>query len=252
MYAAGVFLLFCGLLLCISITWAAVGFVAMGFGLICLRVAGDRPTIELEGALVQPVHPDSSPGHLATLSNPGDEVGHEQRWRVLLESDPDLANVATILSRFGSRYVDQLARVYIVFDRKELLPGILEMIVSVARRDAEFSETAELSRQTGSFVDLPEAAIDAFPDVGPPSSLLTACTDDAAERGTTPFHEHTGAHGNHTSEIDEIPAAFPALDFDDQDNLKELFYKLASFEGDGGPFATLRERADRQGSIPKD
>jgi hypothetical protein len=39
MRIAGAFLLLGGLLLCISIIWAAVGFLMMGFGLICLLIA---------------------------------------------------------------------------------------------------------------------------------------------------------------------------------------------------------------------
>jgi hypothetical protein len=42
MRIAGTFLLLGGLLLCISIIWAAVGFLMMGFGLICLLVAERR------------------------------------------------------------------------------------------------------------------------------------------------------------------------------------------------------------------
>jgi len=42
MRIAGTFLLLGGLLLCISIIWAAVGFMMMGFGLICLLIAERR------------------------------------------------------------------------------------------------------------------------------------------------------------------------------------------------------------------
>jgi hypothetical protein len=42
MRIAGTFLLLGGLLLCISIIWAAVGFLMMGFGLICLLIAERR------------------------------------------------------------------------------------------------------------------------------------------------------------------------------------------------------------------
>jgi hypothetical protein len=42
MRIAGTFLLLGGLLLCISIVWAAVGFVMMGLGLICLLIAERR------------------------------------------------------------------------------------------------------------------------------------------------------------------------------------------------------------------
>jgi hypothetical protein len=42
MRIAGTFLLLGGLLLCISIVWAPVGFMMMGFGLICLLIAERR------------------------------------------------------------------------------------------------------------------------------------------------------------------------------------------------------------------
>jgi hypothetical protein len=42
MRIAGAFLLVGGFLLCISIVWAAVGFMMMGFGLICLLIAERR------------------------------------------------------------------------------------------------------------------------------------------------------------------------------------------------------------------
>jgi len=42
MRIAGAFLLVSGFLLCVSIVWAAVGFLMMGFGLICLLIAERR------------------------------------------------------------------------------------------------------------------------------------------------------------------------------------------------------------------
>jgi hypothetical protein len=42
MRIAGAFLLVGGFLLCVSIVWAAVGFLMMGFGLICLLIAEQR------------------------------------------------------------------------------------------------------------------------------------------------------------------------------------------------------------------
>ena len=42
MCVAGTFLLIAGLLFCVSIVWAAVGFLMMGFGLICLLIAERR------------------------------------------------------------------------------------------------------------------------------------------------------------------------------------------------------------------
>jgi hypothetical protein len=53
MRIAGAFLLLGGFLLCISIVWAAVGFLMMGFGLICLLIAERRK--KLSKALPDPL-----------------------------------------------------------------------------------------------------------------------------------------------------------------------------------------------------
>lgn len=44
MWIAGTFLLVAGFLLCVSIAWAALGFLMMGLGLICLLIAERRKT----------------------------------------------------------------------------------------------------------------------------------------------------------------------------------------------------------------
>jgi hypothetical protein len=44
MRLVGAVLLIAGFGLCISIVWAAIGFIAMAFGLICLLIAEEKPT----------------------------------------------------------------------------------------------------------------------------------------------------------------------------------------------------------------
>ena len=55
---AGFTLLFLGFLLCVSIEWAAIGFLAMGFGLICLLIVDERQKlskIRIDKVAAQPV-----------------------------------------------------------------------------------------------------------------------------------------------------------------------------------------------------
>src|SRR6267142_3701003 len=146
---AGFTLLFLGFLLCVSIEWAAIGFLAMGFGLICLLIVDERQKlskIRIDKVAAQPV-PSEPVGLLdpATSTESVDDQRNNllkmDRWKSLVESDPDLARVATILSRYGPKYVDQLARVYVVFDNKAFLPIILNMIITSANQNARTSLT---------------------------------------------------------------------------------------------------------------
>ena len=57
MRLTGATLLVIGFLLCVSIAWAAIGFFAMGFGLIFLLIAEERKkmsALHLESAAIQP------------------------------------------------------------------------------------------------------------------------------------------------------------------------------------------------------
>ncbi|WP_375311199.1 hypothetical protein WHZ77_29660 [Bradyrhizobium sp. A5] len=249
MNIAGALLLIFGFFLCISIAWATIGFVAMGLGLILLQVVAKRPPIELEEKLVQPNLPDVSPDELAIPSNLASGIEHKEGWELLLKSDSELASVAAVLSRFGSQYVDQLARVYMAINRRELLPAILELIVSAARHDAIQSEAAKLPTQVIIFADNAEATTLVSPAARPPSSLLTGGSYDAAEDGIMPSRAFEEVWDGHKTATGEIATAFPALDFDDQNNLKELFEKLASIEDNDNPFATPRDRSGDQDII---
>jgi hypothetical protein len=251
MYIAGALLLISGFFLCVSIAWATIGFVAMGVGLIFLQVAAKRPPIELEERSVQPDLLDVSPNELAIPSNLASGIEHEEGWELLLKSDSELESVAAVLSRFGSQYVDQLARVYMAINRRELLPAILELIVSAARHDAKQSEAAKLPRQIIIFEDKAEAATPVSPAARLPSSLLTGGSYDAAEDGIMQSRAFEEVWDGHKAAIGEIATAFPAIDFDDQNNLKELFEKLASIEDNDTPFATPRDRPSSQDIIRK-
>lgn len=251
MNVAGALLLIFGFFLCVSIAWATIGFVAMGLGLILLQVAAKRPPIELEEKSVQPNLLDVSPNELAIPSNLASGIEHKEGWELLLKSDSELASVATVLGRFGSQYVDQLARVYMAINRRELLPAILELILSAARLDAKQSEAAKLPGQVIICADNAEATTPVSPAARLPSSLLTGGSCDAAEDGIMPSRVFEEVWDGHKTAIGEIATTSPVLDFDDQNNLKELFERLASIEDNDNPFATPRDRPGGQDIIRK-
>src|SRR5215467_5834681 len=126
MYASGFTLLLIGFLLCLSIAWVPIGFFAMSFGLICLLVAEKRSK-RSKLRLQQSARPTKQP-RPPTPTGPAADTevrqgfAHERdTWRLLVDNDPELASVERVLSQYGPRFVDQLARVYLVFDNKAFL-----------------------------------------------------------------------------------------------------------------------------------
>jgi hypothetical protein len=145
MRIAGSALLVIGILLCVSIAWAAIGFIAMGFGLILLLIAEERKksVLYLQKIAAQPDPLEAPQPVRAPILPVIEEVRRDENpteldeeWRLLVESDQDLSRVATVLRRFGPKYVDQLARAYLAFNDKAFLPIILNMIIASARKDA--------------------------------------------------------------------------------------------------------------------
>ena len=143
-----------GFLLCVSIAWAAVGFFAMGFGLIFLLIAEERKkasALRPESSKIEPSTTGPPQPITATTStaNIRQEVALREmgkwsemdKWSCLVANDEDLSRIVKILEPFGQKYVDQLAGAYIVFDDKTYLPTILDLIVASARKDAGLSAT---------------------------------------------------------------------------------------------------------------
>src|SRR5262245_36897952 len=127
MRIAGSTLLVIGFLLCVSIAWAAIGFIAMGFGLILLLIVEERKrsVLHLERIAAQPDPLEAQQPVRAPICSVIEEVRRDENpteldeeWRLLVESDQDLSRVATVLRRFGPRYGDQLARAYLAFNDK--------------------------------------------------------------------------------------------------------------------------------------
>src|SRR6202011_3131451 len=80
MRIAGWLLLLVGSLLCVSIVWAAIGFLMMGFGLICLLIAEQgrkraTPAAELPTTATEPRFPQAEDRPApAPLPKPTDTV----------------------------------------------------------------------------------------------------------------------------------------------------------------------------------
>jgi hypothetical protein len=156
MRLAGATLLVIGFLLCVSIAWAAIGFFAMGFGLIFLLIADERMlALNLESAgsrngLASP----SSQRMAPPVPSARGEVCRDKapcesdKWRSLVESDQDLARVVEILTPFGQKYVDQLAGAYLAFENKAFLPAILNLLKASARQDTNLQAAGEMPPAT--------------------------------------------------------------------------------------------------------
>jgi hypothetical protein len=151
---AGATFLVIGFLLCVSIAWAAIGFFAMGFGLIFFLIADERKkrlVLHLERVAIQRAPIDSSqpialPPIISECRGRQDGAPCERdEWRSLVESDQELLRVVKSLEPFGQKYLDQLAGAYVAFNNRAFLPLILNMIIASARQDAGLGPVGEMN-----------------------------------------------------------------------------------------------------------
>ncbi|GEC59019.1 hypothetical protein ABIF38_001029 [Bradyrhizobium japonicum] len=157
MRLTGWVLLLIGGLLCATISWAALGFLLMGVGLIALQVAerGRRPADAavpaaasgftpphlsdgLQPPTLDPVAgqnsgPQRPPRRVAWPDKNNDAPYDREAWRRLVESDPDLAQIANVLADYGPQYVDELAGSYLAAPDKGRLAAIVDGIIARAR-----------------------------------------------------------------------------------------------------------------------
>ena len=145
----GWILLVAGFFLCVSIVWAAVGFLLMGVGLILLLVAEQnrrraRSANALSGERsdVRQAEPAVVPKAASVLTNDatrrtslGAPSYDEAAWRRLVQNDSDLLRVTLILAEYGQRYVDELAEGYLAATDKTRVPAIIEGIITTANRN---------------------------------------------------------------------------------------------------------------------
>jgi len=150
----GWLLLLCGLLLCVSVLWAAPGFVCMGLGLIFLQIAeqkrrsaksaaspydqselwaGQAPIPEAASAINAPETDEDAGAGRENVTGPYSY--NRQEWCELLRSDADILRLAKVLESYGQKYVDEFAAAYLAVNDKDYLPMILQRIVASARRD---------------------------------------------------------------------------------------------------------------------
>ncbi|MCC8965013.1 hypothetical protein H8A95_22530, partial [Bradyrhizobium sp. Pear76] len=150
MRLTGWVLLLIGGLLCATISWAALGFLLMGIGLISLQVA-ERRRRQTDGtsgftpprlsAGLQPptldpgqdTGPQHQPRRVAWPDKKTDAPYDRETWRRLVESDPDLAQLAKVLADYGPQYVDELAASYLAAPDKSRLGAIVDGIIARAR-----------------------------------------------------------------------------------------------------------------------
>ena len=216
---AGWILLVVGLVLCLSVVWAPLGLLMMGVGLVSLQVAEQKqrkartavasanagadkpmeesaiprpkePRVFREPAPI-PVAPSGVP-ELAELRAPTYGYDREE-WRRLVESDPDLAQLASVLGDYGQQYVDAFARNYLPAPNKSRIAGIVDGIIAKARSSHSARTTAPSER------DRPPAAPAREPKVARPRSdpgdarlappAPTAATEPSAETETLPAAE---------------------------------------------------------------
>ena len=151
----GWLLLVSGLLLCVSILWAAPGFFCMGLGLIFLQIAerkkrkaksaawsSDQSEPQAEQAQIPEstravVPPETEEDAGAGRESVTGPYSYDRReWRALLSSDADISRLAKVLESYGQKYVDEFAAAYLALNDKDYLPAILRKIVASASRDS--------------------------------------------------------------------------------------------------------------------
>src|SRR5882672_7682567 len=132
-----------GFFLCVSVVWAAPGFLLMGLGLISLQVAehnrrrannlttfsgerSDTPPREHKVASGRAQGPDKDAPRRARSGGPSYD---RQTWRRLVESDADLLQLTSVLADYGQQYTDELAKDYLAVVDKKRLPGIADSII---------------------------------------------------------------------------------------------------------------------------
>ncbi|WP_130229468.1 hypothetical protein [Bradyrhizobium sp. Leo121] len=168
MRIAGWVLLLTGFVLCLTVAWAALGFLLMGIGLVSLQVAErkrrksektesaaldarPKPAIALAevppaNAETVPITPEPPPLPAPQTTSSADASAYDKEvWRRLVESDPDLARLAAVLSDYGQHYVDEFANSYLAQPDKGRLGAIVnEIIAKAARKESTPAASPEV------------------------------------------------------------------------------------------------------------
>lgn len=156
-------------MLCVSVAWAALGFMLMAIGLISLQIAekkrkraqntavggeavdtlpGATPVIHPAQAVAGPQIAPAPAGWAPRYASLGTSYDKEA-WRRLVESDPELQQLASVLARYGQQYVDQFATSYLAAPEKSRVATIVDEIIAKARSidQTPMAATSEHDRQ---------------------------------------------------------------------------------------------------------
>ncbi|MGY3619112.1 hypothetical protein [Bradyrhizobium sp. USDA 10063] len=153
MRIAGWVLLLAGFVLCLSVAWAALGFLLMGIGLVSLQVderkrrkaekaaavagldAHPEPAAARAEASVADAAAEPPPSPAPEATQRADVSAYDREaWRRLVESDPDLAQLAAVLADYGQHHVDEFAGSYLAQPDKGRLGAIVNEIIAKAAR----------------------------------------------------------------------------------------------------------------------
>ena len=244
----GLVLLAIGFLLCVSIVWATIGFLMMGFGLICLMIAERQ-----RQHVPKPDTPDS-----ATLLN-SDTVpamtGRAARQRPIVQLEPSFANIA--VDAYAPTPAAPLDPPIYVTDTRASPPigdtsravGISERLARTpwrAKPSSEFDRirvprvSREIVRNEPEFQDFADPIKDSIeqdPGAPPPPVLSPSAAPSAttaaplitvvpppAREELEPVTEELRPATAHTEPKAED--AERAVLFDDEDDLADMFSKF--------------------------
>jgi hypothetical protein len=176
----GVVFIISGLLLCLTIFLAPLGFFLIFVGIICVVLGGRQRTVinnvvqvsTTPGPSFQQANiPDLDDRRRApkTIEPPrfveNDQMGRstppplidvtprqpqtyngftydKAKWDALMRYDGDISRVVEALAPYGQKYVDELAAGYLAINDKAYLPMIIQKIVASAKQDRARSAQA--------------------------------------------------------------------------------------------------------------
>ncbi|CAN0293333.1 unnamed protein product, partial [Phaeothamnion confervicola] len=214
---AGWILLIAGALLCATLVWATLGFLLMGIGLLSLLVAEnnrkrtgrpnvnvvhvDEPMMAPPPGAAPPPPPEPEPlvrREPPMGTSPPVPSYDRQAWQQLVESDADLAAVASVLADYGHQYVDELAREYLAVADKTRLPAIVDGIVGRAgarvapRGNPEPSEVKPVSNVRRSNLMAPRPDRQPMP-LPPAKQKISETLPDPALQPVAPVTQETAS-----------------------------------------------------------
>jgi hypothetical protein len=257
MRIAGWGLLLAGFVLCLSVAWAALGFLLMGFGLVSLQ-AGERKRRKAEKAAAVAVagldaHPEpaaavaeaspvqtedatvaSAPAPVLTpeAERHADLSAYDREaWHRLVKSDPDLARLAAVLADYGQQHVDEFASSYLAKPDKSRLGAIVNEIIAKAARTQSVPVTPQLEVHRPSIeADQEPRSPDTPPEPNNSAAKIHAPKVAVVPRATPDVRTATGPRIQSASAIrlEPTPEDESETITSAEDDLSELIRKFAN------------------------